>query len=280
MNQDLIQQIVLTLMLVSMMFAMGLRLTPRDIAAVLRDIKLVGFILAANFIAMPLFALLLVWAVGMEGDVAAGFLLCAAAPGATMTTILSRNAKADVPVAVALLLVLVVVSALVTPPLATQLFAWAGLGGGKMQAFSAVMSLLAIQVAPLAVGMLVRWRFPEGALRLEPIASNFATIVLVVVIVAMSIVNFGLVREIGGISTVVIAGYVAVSTFFGWMYPAPKPIKGASAFATGAQNIALATLLAERYLSTQGLITVLIFGLLTYVVLLPLVLFFRRTIEA
>jgi|SRR5690554_2196343 len=274
--QELLQQVVLTLMLVSMMFAMGLRLTVRDLVVVLSDRRLVGLTLVVNFIALPLCALGLVKLVGMEGDVAAGFLLCAAAPGATMTTILSRNANADVPVAVALLLVLVVVSALVTPPLASQLFLWAGLGADQMRAFSAVLSLLAIQVLPLGVGMLVRDRKPVLAAAIEPVAAKVATLVLVIVIVAMSIVNANLVLAIGGVSTLFIAGFVAFSTYVGWRFPGPPTTRAASAFATGAQNIALATLLAERYLSTQGLMTVLIFGLLTYVVLLPLVVVFRR----
>lgn len=280
MNQDLIQQVVLTLMLFSMMFAMGLRLTVQDLAVVLKDRKLMGLTLVVNFIVLPMVALLVVKLTSMDADVATGFLLCAAAPGATMTTILSRNANANVPVAVALLLVLVIVSALVTPPLASLLFVWAGQSAEQMRAFNAVMSLLAIQVLPLVLGMIVRARAPVRAMALEPIAAKFATIVLVVVIVAMSIVNFGLVKAIGGGSTFYLAGFVAFSTGVGWCFPGPKTTKAASAFATGAQNIALATLLAERYLSPQALMTVLIFGLLTYVVLLPLVTVFRRTLVA
>lgn len=274
--QDILQQVVLTLMLVSMMFAMGLRLTVRDLAAVLQDRRLVGLTVVVNFVALPLLALVIVKLTRMDPDVAAGFLLCSAAPGATMTTILSRNANADVPVAVALLLILVVISALVTPPIASQLFIWAGLGSGQMRAGAAVLSLLAIQVMPLGAGMLLRSRKPLFAAAVEPVAAKVATLVLVVVIVAMSIVNFGLVVSIGGISTVFIAGFIAFSTFVGWSFSGPPTTRAASAFATGAQNIALATLLAERYLNAQGLMTVLIFGLITYLVLLPLVAVFRK----
>lgn len=273
---DIIQQLVLTLMLVSMMFAMGLRLTIADLVAVLRDRRLVALTFGVNFVVLPAIAVVLVRWSHMDADVAAGFLLCVAAPGATMTTLLSRNANANVPVAVALLLMLVVTSAVITPPLAAYLFASAGLTVTEMRAGMAVLSLLAIQVLPLGAGMLMRAKAPLRAQALEPIAARFSTIVLVVVIVAMTVLNTGLVREIGGGSTLVIGGFILLSTCAGALFPGDGPTKAASAFASGAQNIALATLLAERYLNKQALITVLIFGMLTYVVLLPLVAVLRR----
>lgn len=277
---DIIQQLVLTVMLVSMMFAMGLRLTIADLVAVLRDKRLVGLTFVVNFVFLPALAVLLVRWTKMDGDVAAGFLLCAAAPGATMTTLLSRNANANVPVAVALLLMLVVTSALLTPPLAAYLFASAGIAVTEMRAGMAVLSLLAIQVLPLAAGMLVRAKAPEKAEKLEPLAARFSTIVLVIVIVAMTVLNTSLVREIGGASTLVIGGFVFASTCVGGLFPGDGPTKAAAAFASGAQNIALATLLAERYLNKQALITVLIFGMITYIVLLPLVAVLRRRLPA
>lgn len=274
--QEIIQQAVLTLMLVSMMFAMGLRLQVKDLLGVLKDRRLIGLTLAINFIALPLVALLIVKMVGLRGDVAAGYLLCAAAPGATMSTILARQSNADVAVAVVLLLVLVVVSAVCTPPLASLMFHWAELRVERLRTGMAIFSLLLIQVLPLAVGMVLRANHQLLAMRWEPIAAKFATITLFVVIVAMSIVNYRLVLEIGGLSSVVILGFIVVSTFVGWCFPGAPSSKAATAFASGSQNIALATLLADRYLSNEGLMTVLIFGMMTYVVLLPMVMVFRR----
>lgn len=274
--QEVIQQAVLTLMLVSMMFAMGLRLQVKDLLDVLTDKRLITLTLIVNFVGLPLVALLIAKAVGLSGDVAAGYLLCAAAPGATMSTILARQSNADVAVAVVLLLVLVVVSAITTPLLASVLFHFADIRVERLRTGMAIFSLLLIQVLPLAVGMVIRANQQLLAMRWEPIAAKFATITLFVVIVAMSVVNYRLVLEIGGLSSLVIIAFIVISTLAGWFFPGEKPSKAATAFASGSQNIALATLLADRYLSNEGLMTVLIFGMMTYVVLLPMVMIFRR----
>lgn len=274
--QDILQQTVLTVMLVSMMFAMGLRLQIKDLLGVLKNRRLMALTLVVNFIILPLLALLIVKVVGLKGDVAAGYLLCAAAPGATMSTILARQANANVAVAVVLLLVLVVVSAFVTPPLASVLFHWAGIPVDRLRTGMAIFSLLLIQVLPLVVGMVIRANQAMLAARWEPIAARFATITLFVVIVAMSIVNYRLVLEIGGLSSLVIIAFIVTSTLVGWFFPGGPPTRAATAFASGSQNIALATLLADRYLGNEGLMTVLIFGMMTYVVLLPMVMVFRK----
>lgn len=274
--QDILQQTVLTIMLVSMMFAMGLRLQLKDLLGVLRNRRLMALTLVINFIALPFLALLVVKYIGLRGDVAAGYLLCAAAPGATMSTILARQANADVPVAVVLLLVLVVVSAFLTPLLASLLFDLANISVERLRTGMAIFSLLLIQVLPLAVGMYIRANHQLLAQRWEPIAAKFATITLFVVIVAMSIVNYRLVLEIGGLSSIIIIAFIIVSTLVGWGFPGTPQSRAATAFASGSQNIALATLLADRYLSNEGLMTVLIFGMMTYVVLLPMVMVFRK----
>jgi len=278
--QEIIQQSVLTLMLVSMMFAMGLRLQIKDLLEVLQDKKLMALTVVINFIVLPFFALAIVKGFGIKGDVGAGYLLCAAAPGATMSTILARQSNANVAVAVVLLLVLVVVSAVVTPPLASLLFHLAGISVERLRTGMAIFSLLLIQVLPLVVGMTLRANHQLLALKWEPIVAKFATITLFVVIVAMSIVNYRLVLEIGGLSSLIILAFIVVSTLVGWFFPGDGASKAATAFASGSQNIALATLLADRYLSNQGLMTVLIFGMMTYVVLLPMVVIFRRKLPS
>lgn len=274
--QEIIQQTVLTLMLVSMMFAMGLRLQVKDLLIVLKDTKLIALTLVVNFVILPSIALAMVKVFGIRGDVGAGYLLCAVAPGATMSTILARQSNANVAVAVVLLLVLVVVSAVSTPPLASLLFHWADIRVEQLRTGMAIFSLLLIQVLPLAVGMVIRANQQLLALKWEPIAAKFATITLFVVIVAMSIVNYRLVLEIGGLSSVIILAFIVISTWVGWLFPGDPSSKASTAFASGSQNIALATLLADRYLSNEGLMTVLIFGMMTYVVLLPMVIIFRR----
>lgn len=276
---EIFQQVILALLLVSMMFAMGLRLTIEDLKRALSDKLVVITCIAMNFLVLPFVALLLTKVFGLSPGATAGFLLCAAAPGATMTTLLSRNTNADVPLAVGLLLVLVLLSAVLTPIVAQMLFIQAGLPSDTMNALGAVLYLLGIQIVPLMIGMSVRARSIAKAEALEPKVSRFATIVLMVVILGMTIANMGITKELGLSGFGAMAAFMVIATVSGLWLPRPTKARVACAFAFGAQNIALATLLAKRYLDNEGLVVVLIFGMVTYLVLLPLVPVFRGWIE-
>lgn len=267
-------------MLISMMFAMGLKLTPYALVGVLRERKLVAMTLVLNFVLLPALALVLVLAFSLGPGEASGVLLTAAAPGATMTTLLSRNARADVASAVGLLLLLVCLSVFLTPVLASLLFAGAALSDVQMKAPGAIVSLVAYQLLPLGLGMWVRKRNVVRADALEPVIARIATVILMTVIVGFTIAKASLIPEMGVRAVSVILIYVLLCTLAGLLFGRTRKLKVASSFASGAQNIALATLLAERYLDERGLMAVLLFGLLTYLVLLPLVPFFRRFIEA
>lgn len=279
MNTDIIQEAVLALMLISMMFAMGLKLTPYALVGVLRERKLVAATLVMNFALLPLVALALVMVLRLPAGEASGVLLTAAAPGATMTTLLSRNARADVPAAVGLLLLLVCLSVFLTPLLASTLFAAASLADVTLRAPGAIFSLVAYQLLPLMLGMWVRKQNVVRADAMEPVIARIATVILITVIVGFTIAKASLIPEMGIRVVSVILVYVLISTAVGLLWGRTRKLKVASSFATGAQNIALATLLAERYLDERGLMAVLLFGLLTYLVLLPLVPFFRRFID-
>lgn len=268
-TQQLIQTVLMRTMLVSMMFAMGLRLTVSSLAAIVRQWGLITWVLIANFVIIPVLAYLLVTAFGVGPQAAAGIVICASAPGSTVATLLSRNARGDVPTAVALLLVLVFSSLIATPFIVGLLLSQLDADVGSFTTSAALQTIFLYQLVPLIVGMVFHHFNERWSARLEPWMAGFATLLLVIVVVGFTIAKIHLVGEIGWAAGACIACLIAISFVFGGGYPQPRPQRISTAFASGSRNIALSILLAETYLTDDAVLSVMIFGLLTYLLLLP-----------
>ena len=277
-NVQWIQQLVMALLLSSMMLAMGMRLSTTALLGVLRRRALLAHAVVANFVVLPAAAVGIVVALDVPAGPASGILLCAAAPGATMTTLLSRNARADVPTAVGLLLVLVGLSVVLTPVITALSIRAAGGEGAAISTVGAISTLVAFQLLPLLVGMTLHARRPDIAQRWEPRVARVATIMLMTIVIGYTATHIHLLLENGPATLIAITAFVALATVVGFTGPGDRQTRVSSTFATGAQNIALGTVLAERYLEPEGLLSVLIFGLITYLILLPLVPAMRRYI--
>src|SRR5215469_3854337 len=75
------QKIATIVMLVSIMLSAGLEINREHLMAVLRNYGLIARALLANFIIVPLLAVLVARFLHLDGYVAVGFLLMAIAPG-------------------------------------------------------------------------------------------------------------------------------------------------------------------------------------------------------
>src|SRR5215471_20913431 len=100
MVMDLLNRIATTALLgfvVSSMTAMGVSFTIRQIIASLHDVRLVLLALLANFVAMPLGALVLDKIRQLDEPLGVGLLLLGAAAGAPFLPTLTELAKGNLP---------------------------------------------------------------------------------------------------------------------------------------------------------------------------------------
>ena len=95
---------------VSSTLSVGLGLTVPQIVAPLRNGRLVALSLLANFVLAPIAAIGLARVLGLEEPLAVGLLLVAVAGGAPFLLKLADLAKADMPFAVGLMVVLMVIT--------------------------------------------------------------------------------------------------------------------------------------------------------------------------
>lgn len=164
---DRLINILVTITLIEMMVLIGLRVTFAELGRVAGNWRLVGRAAVANYLLVPAVAVgLLVW-FDANPMVAAGFLILAVCPGAPFGPPFAGIARANVPIAVGLMVILAGSSAVISPLLLQLLLPW--ISGGEAPRIDLpgmLGALLITQLLPLLCGLLLRhWR-PQLADRL------------------------------------------------------------------------------------------------------------------
>jgi BASS family bile acid:Na+ symporter len=181
--------VVLPVVMAVVMFGLGLALTVADFTRVLTVPRAVLVTLLCQVVLLPLVCFGLVVGVGLDPDFAIGMMVLAASPGGVMATVFSHLAGGDVALNItvtAVNSVLAVVTLPVVVALSVAYFAGdgavVGLQTGKLVQVAFVL------LAPVALGMAVRRRFPAFADRMErPV--RVASLVAVFLVICAAILQ-------------------------------------------------------------------------------------------
>src|SRR5262252_4156730 len=157
---DRLINILVTVTLIEMMVLIGLRVTFGEIANTVRSWPLIARAVAANYLLVPVLAIVLLILFAANPMVAAGFLVLAVCPGAPFGPPFAGIARANVPLAVGLMVILAGSSAIVSPMLLQVLLPWvAGGAAPQIDLLGIVRALLITQLLPLLFGLALRqWR--------------------------------------------------------------------------------------------------------------------------
>jgi BASS family bile acid:Na+ symporter len=157
---DRLINILVTITLIEMMVLIGLRATFAELAQTVRDWRLVARAGVANYLLVPAAAVILLLLFDANPMVAAGFLVLAACPGAPFGPPFAGIARANVPKAIGLMVILAGSSAVISPVLLQLLLPWVSGGEApRIDLIAMVGSLLITQLLPLLLGLMVRhWR--------------------------------------------------------------------------------------------------------------------------
>ncbi len=167
------------------MFGMGLTLSVDDFREVVRRPVDVAIGVAAQFLIMPLLAVLLTKIIPMSPEVAAGVILVGCCPGGTSSNVMTYLGKGDVALSVACTSVTTLAAPLVTPFL-VWMFASAYLPVDAMAMF---LSIVKVILVPLALGVLAQKLIPgvvKAAVPALPLVSVAGIVLIVAAVVAGS----------------------------------------------------------------------------------------------
>jgi BASS family bile acid:Na+ symporter len=235
------------------MLGMGLSLAPDDFRSVARMPGCVALGFCLQYTVMPLGGWLIATVLNLDPDLKIGLVLVASCPGGMASNMITYLARADVALSVVLTLCSTILAFIFTPM-------WTTLLVGEIvpvDAWGLCLSALRLTVAPVAVGVLLRWLLPRTADRLGACGPTIAMLAFVLVtggIVAASAeaiaTHFGkLMLAALGLHLLGFALGYAISKLLRF----PEPVARTVSIEVGMQNGGMAAALARQHFAAMPL---------------------------
>ena len=228
----------------TVMLSLGLMLGREQITAALQRRMVLAVLLFVVVVPVPAIAVLFVKGFGIKGAVAAGILLMAISPGAPVALRRAIDAGGHAAFAPALHLV-IVISAVVTVPGSVAVLDLIFDKDFTVSPLDVARQVFIAQLLPLGLGAALRALRPAVAARIETRLARIANQMLLALVVALLIVLWPLLADIGWVPFVAGMTLTVCALFVGaacaWRDATIRP---AGAVAAAMRNPGLALLIA------------------------------------
>lgn len=271
MTDSFLTQIIMPLVLALIMFGMGLSLTKQDFLELGKEPKPVVVGLVGQLLILPLLAFGIAIFFDLSEHLAVGIMILAACPGGTSSNILSQLARANLALSVSLTAVTTLIC-VVTTPLIIR-FAINQFNDSPAESFSLLsttLGLIFITLIPVIIGILIRHKFADFALRSEAFFRHLSTAFLVFMIIAITyqereslLESFVLVSE-AAFSLNILA--IGTGLLLGIIFRLVKRDTVTLGIEVGVQNSSMAILISITFLDRPDYaIAAGVYGLAMYV---------------
>jgi BASS family bile acid:Na+ symporter len=264
-------------MLVSLTFGAGLQVDRDHLIAILKRIGLLGRVLLANFVIVPLLGVAIVKLFRLPLPVATGVLLMAIAPGVPFVLLQVRKRGGRLSLAVELAVVLPLLSIL-TVPITAALVLPAPIRA-ELPLGQFTLTLVLFQLLPLLLGIMIGERLPALAARLTA-PFNYAFLVATIALVALlsRAIIHGIASVYGSRGMLAMLTLTLLSMAIGWLLGGPaREDRRILGIGTTLRNIGLASLIATTTLRDSDIAgTVLTYLLIQIIVSTLFGTYFKR----
>ena len=247
---------VLNLLLGIVIFTMGTTLKVDDFVNVFKKPKEISVGILAQYICMPILALVLARLFSLDTALTVGLVLVGTVPGGTASDVITFLAKGDVALSVSLTAVSTVLSPILTPVITLILI-------GNQIHFNPVdmfISILEIVILPIALGLILNYLFPDFCEKLRDYLPALSSIVVCLIVAGVIGANKQAILTSSTIIIVVIViqYFIAMLLGFGVGYLAGMDKKQiiTVAIELAFQNSGLSTGLAKTHFPNLSQATV------------------------
>jgi BASS family bile acid:Na+ symporter len=279
MGLDHLISLLVAVTLIEMMLATGLGVRPADVVRATRDGNLITRAGLANYVAVPLAAVVLLLAVKADPPVAAGVLILAVCPGAPYAPPLTALGRGTTATSVGLMVILAGSSSVMAPMLLSILLPITTRGTDlHVEPLGLLGAIMATQLLPLCCGLAAsHWR-PDGAARWHApavMASKVLNAATLAVILTSQFPRLLNVRFDDILAMLILLG---VSVGAGWSAGGRSDQDcRAVALTTTIRNVGLGLVIASStFAGTPVVTTVLTYGLIQLLMSFLLALRWRR----
>jgi bile acid:Na+ symporter, BASS family len=279
-----IVKLLALIMIVSTMLGAGLQVDRQRLVETLRQHSLLGRAFLANFVLVPIVAILLVRSFHVESGVAIGIVLMSMAPGVpflvnsagraaggslsfAITIAFCFTALSVITIPLTIALIAIIVPSAPVPPIPVAKF---------------LTTLVVFQLVPLILGALIAPRLAppiaEKLVKALHLLFGVAAIVFVVLIFKTIVDSVSSVYGHGNLF--IIAAIGVISILLGWLLGGPDDqYRRTLSIATLIRNIGLCVLIGTQSMfeGTLVLPTVFAYFVITFVLSLPVRVYFTRT---
>ncbi|ABY21880.1 sodium/bile acid symporter [Renibacterium salmoninarum ATCC 33209] len=244
----------------TVMFCMGLTLTPPDFASVIKRPWAVALGLVAHYVIMPGAGWLIATMLHLDPMLAAGVILVGCAPSGTASNVMAYLAKGDVALSVAVATVSTLVAPLVTPALMLLLAgSFLNINAGAMMLDIAITVLV-----PVISGLLARLllkRLINFILPALPWLSALVISIIVAIVVAGSAAKLASAAAVVFLAVVLHNAFgLSLGCLAGKLGGLDAKARRALAFEVGMQNSGLASSLATAHFSPLAALPAAVFS--------------------
>lgn len=255
----------------------GLRLTVGQIVMPLRNGRLVTLSLLSNFVLAPAAALALASLLGLDEPLRVGLLLCGVAAGAPFLLKLAELAKGNMPFAVGLMVVLMVITVGYMPLVLPLLLA-----GVAVDPVKIARSLILLMLTPLALGLVVRARLEHVAARLSPLVAAVSSISMILVVTLTTLGHLKSVLSVlGTLGILAAVVFTAVCIAIGWLLGGPAAeTRGVVALGTAQRNTAAALVVGQSFSDPNVVVMITVVLIVSFAMLMPIARVLARRVGA
>ncbi len=259
------QQLILSLVLATMVFAMGLEVKPADFARVAKTPRAVVAGLIPQFILLPVGTWLATLALDLPANIEVAMILVASCPGGSLSNVVTHFGRGNTALSVSISAVASLIALFATP----LNFSWMVAHNPNTASWLKELaidpsdiwfSLVLLLALPMSLGLVVATRLPAWTAKIQKPLAKFALIMLLVFIVA------GLIKERQLLNMallpllLLVVLHNACGLIFGWVTSLAmglsEPNRRAVMIEGGMQNAGLALgIIAVQFNSDLGMVT-------------------------
>jgi BASS family bile acid:Na+ symporter len=282
---ELLINVVLPLSLAVIMLSLGIGLTFGDFKRVLTQFQAFALGAGSQIIFLPAVAYIAVRLFGLPPELAVGVMLLSFCPGGVTSNMITKLAKGDVALSVSLTAVVSLLSILTVPYLATwSVIHFMGSDAPDVSVADLAVKMFLITTLPVLIGITIRRFTPDFAIGIEPILSQIATVLFVIIVVAALAGNWAtFTANLTTLGPALVSLNVALlllglGFFSGLAWAEVKTISIETGIQNATLGIALAAIITGQ---TNGFsdmaLPSAVYGILMYFVAAPFVAWYRRT---
>jgi predicted Na+-dependent transporter len=227
---------------ITSMLGMGFSLTISQIMAPLKNRRLILMSLVANFVLVPILALLIVGVIPLSEGLKIGLILVGFAAGAPFLPKLVQLAKGDMAFTAGLMVLLMVVTIAFLPIVLPFV-----LTGVQVNPWEIARSLVVLMLIPLGIALFIRARYEEVAKGLIHTMTMAANLSLVAMFIGYFVGYWDVTYGVLGTGGILVAILLVVgAVIIGYLLGGPdKNNKTVLALGTGQRNLAAAFAVAS-----------------------------------